>query len=103
MAQQKIRIRLKGYDHKVIDGSAEKIVETAKRTGALVSGPIPLPTEKSIYTILRAPHKYKDAREQFEMRVHKRLIDILEPTPKTIDALMRLDLPGGVDIEIKQK
>ncbi|MGI6130163.1 MAG: 30S ribosomal protein S10 [bacterium] len=103
MAQQKIRIRLKGYDHKVIDGSAEKIVETAKRTGALVSGPIPLPTEKSIYTILRAPHKYKDAREQFEMRVHKRLIDILEPTPKTIDALMRLDLPAGVDIEIKQK
>jgi small subunit ribosomal protein S10 len=103
MAQQKIRIRLKGYDHKVVDGSSEKIVETAKRTGALVSGPIPLPTEKSIYTILRAPHKYKDAREQFEMRVHKRLIDILEPTPKTIDALMRLDLPAGVDIEIKQK
>jgi small subunit ribosomal protein S10 len=83
MAQQKIRIRLKGYDHQVVDGSAEKIVETAKRTGALVSGPIPLPTEKSVYTILRAPHKYKDAREQFEMRVHKRLIDILEPTPKT--------------------
>lgn len=103
MAQQKIRIRLKGYDHKVVDGSSEKIVETAKRTGALVSGPIPLPTEKSIYTILRAPHKDKDAREQFEMRVHKRLIDILEPTPKTIDALMRLDLPAGVDIEIKQK
>ena len=103
MVQQKIRIRLKGYDHKVVDGSSEKIVETAKRTGALVSGPIPLPTEKSIYTILRAPHKYKDAREQFEMRVHKRLIDILEPTPKTIDALMRLDLPAGVDIEIKQK
>lgn len=103
MAQQKIRIRLKGYDHKVVDGSSEKIVETAKRTGALVSGPIPLPTEKSIYTILRAPHRYKDAREQFEMRVHKRLIDILEPTPKTIDALMRLDLPAGVDIEIKQK
>ena len=103
MAQQKIRIRLKGYDHQMVDGSAGKIVETAKRTGALVSGPIPLPTEKSIYTILRAPHKYKDAREQFEMRVHKRLIDILEPTPKTIDALMRLDLPAGVDIEIKQK
>ena len=103
MAQQKIRIRLKAYDHKVVDQSSQKIVETAKRTGALVSGPIPLPTDKSIYTILRAPHKYKDAREQFEMRVHKRLIDILEPTPKTIDALMRLDLPGGVDIEIKQK
>lgn len=103
MAQQKIRIRLKAYDHKLVDQSSQKIVETAKRTGALVSGPIPLPTEKSIYTILRAPHKYKDAREQFEMRVHKRLIDILEPTPKTIDALMRLDLPAGVDIEIKQK
>ncbi|MDI3538464.1 MAG: small subunit ribosomal protein [Bacillota bacterium] len=102
MAQNKIRIRLKGYDHQVVDQSAQKIVETAKRTGALVSGPIPLPTEKSIYTILRAPHKYKDSREQFEMRVHKRLIDILEPTPKTVDALMRLDLPAGVDIEIKQ-
>ncbi|MGB9825587.1 MAG: 30S ribosomal protein S10 [Desulfofundulus sp.] len=102
MAQNKIRIRLKGYDHQVVDQSAQKIVETAKRTGALVSGPIPLPTEKSIYTILRAPHKYKDSREQFEMRVHKRLIDLLEPTPKTVDALMRLDLPAGVDIEIKQ-
>jgi small subunit ribosomal protein S10 len=102
VAQNKIRIRLKGYDHQVVDQSAQKIVETAKRTGALVSGPIPLPTEKSIYTILRAPHKYKDSREQFEMRVHKRLIDILEPTPKTVDALMRLDLPAGVDIEIKQ-
>lgn len=102
MPQQKIRIRLKGYDHEVIDQSSQKIVETAKRTGALVSGPIPLPTEKSVYTILRAPHKYKDSREQFEMRVHKRLIDILEPTPKTVDALMRLDLPAGVDIEIKQ-
>ncbi|MDK2785057.1 MAG: small subunit ribosomal protein [Bacillota bacterium] len=102
MAQNKIRIRLKGYDHQVVDQSAQKIVETAKRTGALVSGPIPLPTERSVYTILRAPHKYKDSREQFEMRVHKRLIDILEPTPKTVDALMRLDLPAGVDIEIKQ-
>ncbi|MGI6603654.1 MAG: 30S ribosomal protein S10 [Firmicutes bacterium] len=102
MPQQKIRIRLKGYDHQVVDQSSQKIVETVKRTGALVSGPIPLPTEKSVYTILRAPHKYKDAREQFEMRVHKRLIDILEPTPKTVDALMRLDLPAGVDIEIKQ-
>jgi small subunit ribosomal protein S10 len=102
VAQNKIRIRLKGYDHQVVDQSAQKIVETAKRTGALVSGPIPLPTERSVYTILRAPHKYKDSREQFEMRVHKRLIDILEPTPKTVDALMRLDLPAGVDIEIKQ-
>ena len=96
MAQQKIRIRLKAYDHKVVDQSSQKIVETAKRTGALVSGPIPLPTDKSIYTILRAPHKYKDAREQFEMRVHKRLIDILEPTPKTIDALMRLTFPPAL-------
>ncbi|HHY92604.1 MAG TPA: 30S ribosomal protein S10 [Firmicutes bacterium] len=102
MVQHKIRIRLKGYDHEVIDQSSQKIIETVKRTGALVAGPIPLPTEKSIYTILRAPHKYKDSREQFEMRVHKRLIDILEPTPKTVDALMRLDLPTGVDIEIKQ-
>lgn len=99
--KQKIRIRLKAFDHQVLDQSAEKIVETAKRTGAKVSGPIPLPTEKEIITILRAPHKYKDAREQFEMRTHKRLIDILLPTPKTVDALMRLDLPAGVDIEIK--
>jgi len=98
---QKIRIRLKAYDHKVLDQSAEKIVDTAKRTGAKISGPVPLPTEKEIITILRAPHKYKDSREQFEMRTHKRLIDILEPTPKTVDALMRLDLPAGVDIEIK--
>ena len=99
--KQKIRIRLKAFDHQVIDQSAEKIVETAKRTGAKVSGPVPLPTRKEIITILRAPHKYKDAREQFEMRTHKRLIDILMPTPKTVDALMRLDLPAGVDIEIK--
>lgn len=99
--KQKIRIRLKAFDHQVLDQSAERIVETAKRTGAKVSGPIPLPTEKEIITILRAPHKYKDAREQFEMRTHKRLIDILLPTPKTVDALMRLDLPAGVDIEIK--
>ena len=99
--KQKIRIRLKAFDHQVIDQSAEKIVETAKRTGAKVSGPIPLPTRKEIITILRAPHKYKDAREQFEIRIHKRLIDILMPTPKTVDALMRLDLPAGVDIEIK--
>ena len=100
-AAQKIRIRLKAFDHSVLDQSAEKIVETARRTGAQVSGPIPLPTDKSIYTVLRAVHKDKDAREQFEMRTHKRLIDILEPTPKTIDALMRLDLPAGVDIELK--
>jgi small subunit ribosomal protein S10 len=101
MAKQKIRIRLKAYDHRILDQSAEKIVETAKRSGASVSGPIPLPTEKSIYTILRAVHKYKDSREQFEMRTHKRLIDIVNPTPQTVDALMKLDLPSGVDIEIK--
>ncbi|HDD8094168.1 30S ribosomal protein S10 [Staphylococcus aureus] len=101
MAKQKIRIRLKAYDHRVIDQSAEKIVETAKRSGADVSGPIPLPTEKSVYTIIRAVHKYKDPREQFEQRTHKRLIDIVNPTPKTVDALMGLNLPSGVDIEIK--
>lgn len=99
--QQKIRIRLKAYDHKSLDQSAAKIVETAKKTGASVSGPIPLPTEKNIYTILRSPHVNKDSREQFEMRTHKRLIDILQPTQKTVDALMRLDLPAGVDIELK--
>ncbi|AWQ74735.1 ribosomal protein S10 [Staphylococcus aureus] len=97
MAKQKIRIRLKAYDHRVIDQSAEKIVETAKRSGADVSGPIPLPTEKSVYTII----EYKDSREQFEQRTHKRLIDIVNPTPKTVDALMGLNLPSGVDIEIK--
>ena len=101
MASQKIRIKLKAYDHRLIDQSAERIVETAKKTGARVSGPIPLPTEKNIITILRAPHKDKDSREQFEMRTHKRLIDILSPTSKTVDSLMRLDLPAGVDIEIK--
>ncbi len=101
MAKQKIRIRLKAFDHKVLDQSSQRIVETAKRTGALVSGPIPLPTEKNVYTILRSPHVNKDSREQFEMRTHKRLIDILDPNPKTVDALMRLDLPAGVDIEIK--
>ncbi|WP_430884818.1 30S ribosomal protein S10 [Fusibacter sp. JL216-2] len=100
-ASQKIRIKLKSYDHKVLDASAKKIVETAKTTGAEVSGPVPLPTKKEIVTILRAVHKYKDSREQFEMRTHKRLIDILSPTPKTVDSLMRLDLPAGVDIEIK--
>ncbi len=101
MAEQKVRIRLRAYDHRLLDSSAERIVETAKRTGAQVSGPVPLPTEKNIYTILRSPHVNKDSREQFEMRTHKRLIDILQPTSKTMDALMRLDLPAGVDIEIK--
>ncbi len=99
--KQKIRIRLKAYDHKLLDSSAQKIVETAKRTGADVSGPVPLPTEKEIITILRAVHKYKDSREQFEQRTHKRLIDILNPNQKTVDALMKLNLPAGVDIEIK--
>lgn len=97
----KIRIKLKAFDHKILDQSAEKIVETAKRMGASVSGPIPLPTEKNVYTVLRSVHIDKDSREQFEMRTHKRLIDILEPSNKTVDALMRLDLPSGVDIEIK--
>lgn len=101
MATQKIRIKLKSYEHTLIDQSAERIVETAKRTGARVSGPIPLPTEKEIVTILRATHKYKDSREQFERRTHKRLIDILQPTPKTVDALTKIDLPAGVEIEIK--
>jgi len=101
MAKQKIRIRLKAYDHQILDQSAEKIVDTAKRSGALVSGPIPLPTEKNLFTVLSSPHKYKDSREQFEMRTHKRLIDIINPTPQTVDSLMRLDLPSGVDIEIK--
>ena len=98
---EKIRIRLKAYDNVVLDQSAEKIVDTAKRTGAKVSGPIPLPTQKEIVTILRSPHKHKDAREQFEMRTHKRVIDILYPTQKTVDSLMKLELPAGVDIEIK--
>jgi small subunit ribosomal protein S10 len=103
MAQmkEKIRIRLKAYDHVILDQSAEKVVETAKRTGASVSGPIPLPTKKEIITVLRAVHKYKDAREQFEMRTHKRMIDIINPTAKTVDALMKLDLPAGVEFDIK--
>ncbi|KRM30945.1 30S ribosomal protein S10 [Ligilactobacillus acidipiscis DSM 15836] len=101
MAKQKIRIRLKAYEHRILDQSADKIVETAKRTGAEISGPIPLPTERTLYTVLSSPHKHKDAREQFEMRTHKRLIDIVNPTPKTVDSLMKLDLPSGVDIEIK--
>ncbi|MFA6940173.1 MAG: 30S ribosomal protein S10 [Clostridiaceae bacterium] len=101
MSKQKIRIKLKAFDHKILDQSSLKIVETAKSTGAQVAGPVPLPTEKDIITVLRAPHKYKDSREQFEIRTHKRLIDIINPSPKTVDALMRLDLPAGVDIEIK--
>ena len=98
---QKMRIRLKAYDHTVIDQAAEKIVETAKRSGAQVSGPIPLPTDKKVVTILRAVHKYKDSREQFEMRTHKRLIDVLKPSNKTVEALQGLQLPAGVEIEIQ--
>ena len=101
MAQQKIRIKLRAFDHKLLDQSAERIAETAKKTGATISGPIPLPTEKSIYTILRSPHINKDSREQFEQRTHKRLIDILRPSNKTVEALTGLELPAGVDIEIK--
>ena len=101
MANQVIRITLKAYDHQLIDQSAKKIIETAKKTGANVSGPVPLPTKKEVVTILRATHKYKDSREQFEIKTHKRIIDILDPTSKTVDSLMRLDLPAGVDIEIK--
>ena len=99
--EKKLRIRLLSYDHRLLDESAKKIVETAKRTGSKVSGPIPLPTEKEIITILRAVHKYKDSREQFELRTHKRIIDIYNPTKKTIDALMQVDVPAGVDIRIK--
>ncbi len=98
---QKIRIRLKAYDHRALDASAERIVETTNRTGATISGPIPLPTEKEVVTILRSPHVNKDSREQFEMRTHKRLIDIYAPNQKTIEALMKLDIPAGVNIEIK--
>ena len=97
----KIRIKLKAYDHKILDASSLRVIEAAKATGAKVVGPIPLPTEKQVYTILRAVHKYKDSREQFEMKTHKRLIDIVNPTAKTVDTLTRLDLPSGVDIEIK--
>ncbi|OJV62631.1 MAG: 30S ribosomal protein S10 [Clostridiales bacterium 38-18] len=99
--KQKIRIRLKSFDHKILDNTALKIVEVAKTTGADVAGPIPLPTKKEVVTILRAVHKYKDSREQFEIRTHKRLIDILNPGQKTVDALMKLELPAGVDVEIK--
>ena len=101
MANKTIRIRLKAYEHGILDQAAEKIVETAKRTDASVAGPIPLPTDRSVYTIIRATHKYKDSREQFEMRTHKRLIDIINPIQKTVDGLMKLDLPSGVNIEIK--
>lgn len=99
--KQRIRIRLKAYDHKVIDQSAKQIVDTAIRTGATVAGPVPLPTRRSTFTVVKSPHVYKKGREQFEMRVHKRLIDVLEPTPKTIDSLMNLSLPAGCDAEIK--
>jgi small subunit ribosomal protein S10 len=101
MPRQKIRIRLKAYDHRVLDQSATLIAETAERTGAAVAGPVPLPTEIKKFCVIRSPHIDKDSREQFEMRTHKRLIDILEPTSKTVDALMRLQLPAGVDVEIK--
>jgi small subunit ribosomal protein S10 len=103
MAKQRVRIRLKAYDHKVLDTAASKIVETVKRTGGKVSGPVPLPTDIEKFTVLRAVHKYKDSREQFEMRTHKRLIDITDPSKETVDALSHLDLPGGVDIEIQTK
>ncbi len=101
MASQKIRIKLKAYDHSLIDASAAKIVETANRMGSKVSGPIPLPTQREVVTILRSPHKYKDSREQFELKTHKRLIDIYSPNSKTVDSLSKLDLPAGVSIQIK--
>ena len=101
MATQKIRIRLKGYDHEVVDQSAKLIVETAQKTGARVSGPVPLPPARNLYTVIRSPHVNKDSREQFEMRTHKRLIDIMNPTQKTVEALMNLELPAGVEIDIK--
>ncbi|HEX9655255.1 MAG: 30S ribosomal protein S10 [bacterium] len=101
MVGQKIRIKLKAYDHRLIDKSTDKIIRTAKATGAAISGPVPLPTKRSLYTVLRSPHVDKKSREQFETRIHKRLIDILNSTPKTVDALMKLELPAGVDVEIK--
>ena len=101
MAKQRIRIRLKAYDHRLLDQSAAQIVETAQRTGARVAGPVPLPTDKNVYCVIRSPFKDKDSREHFEIRTHKRLVDILDPSSKTVDALMRLSLPAGVDIEIK--
>lgn len=102
MAKDKIKIRLKSYDHRLLDLSAKKIVDSVKKTGSVVNGPIPLPTEKEIFTILRSPHVNKDSREQFERRTHKRLIEIVDPTPRTIDALMHIDLPSGVDIVLKK-
>jgi len=101
VASQKIRISLKGYDHEVVDQSTRLIVSTAQKTGARISGPIPLPTRRESYTVIRSPHKYKDSREQFEMRIHKRIIDIHEPTPSTVDSLTRLDLPPGVEIDLQ--
>lgn len=101
MAKQALRIKLVSYDHRLLDESAKKIVESAKKTGAKVSGPIPLPTEREVFTVIRSPHKYKDSREQFERRTHKRLIDIMETTPKTMDALIHLEIPAGVDIILK--
>ncbi len=101
MDQQKIRIKLKAYDYRILDTSVNEIVETAKRTGARICGPIPLPTRRSIYTVLRGPHIDKKSREQFEIRIHKRMLDIVDPTPQTVDALMKLDLSAGVDVEIK--
>ena len=98
---QKIRLRLKGYDHEAVDQPAKQIVDTAQKAGARVSGPIPLPTERNLYTVIRSPHKDKDSREQFEMRTHKRLLDIIDPSSSTVDSLMRMELPAGVDIEIK--
>ena len=103
MASQVMRITLKAYDHQLVDNSAAKIVDTVKKTGALVSGPVPLPTKKEVVTILRAVHKYKDSREQFEQRTHKRLIDVIAPSEKTIDALSRLEMPAGVHVDIKMK
>ena len=101
MAERTIRIKLRGYDHRILDQSAAEIVESARRTGAEVSGPIPLPTQRSVYTVLRSPHVDKKSREQFQMKTHKRLLDIVNPTSKTVDALRKLDLPAGVDVEIK--
>ena len=101
MAERTIRIKLRGYDHRILDQSAAEIVESARRTGAEVSGPVPLPTERSVYTVLRSPHVDKKSREQFQMKTHKRLLDIVNPTSKTVDALRKLDLPAGVDVEIK--
>lgn len=101
MEQQKIRIKLKAYDYRILDASVNEIVETARRTGARVCGPIPLPTRRSVYTVLRSPHIDKKSREQFEIRIHKRMLEIVEPTPQTVDALMKLDLSAGVDVEIK--